>query len=379
MKNTQQWRDRLGYYLVGPNKFFNKALALIEHKRTRYPVEWVFNDSAYGSIDWTVPVQDSLPELYRRRAQQLRDNYDYLVLYFSGGADSTNILHAFIDNDIFLDEILMFMPKSFESQANNTDRSNANFYSEIQYSAFPILNKNKNKIHPNTRIRVQDFSPALIELFQKDNWFEIMPPGTNITITGVGRQAAQVTEPHILDLCYQGKHTAQIMGIDKPQVRYDGTNYYAYFTDLNAMHSTPIDPNQSEIYTNFYHTEFFYWNPSMPEIVVKQAQEIKRSCELNPAAKQMFGQRGLHIDRFKPFLHPVIYPPHIKIDFQTDKPSSQIIRPMDNWFWSTATDRVKNNYLETIAYLEANTESYDMINNSIQNGMNAHNSKFYQL
>jgi len=54
-------------------------------------------------------VSESLDFLYALRARQLREKYDYLVLYFSGGADSTNILKTFIDNNIFLDEIVMQM------------------------------------------------------------------------------------------------------------------------------------------------------------------------------------------------------------------------------------------------------------------------------
>ena len=79
MKTTQQWQDRLGYYLVGNKKFFNKSLALIEHSVTREPITWIFNDSAYGAINWTIPIETSLTELYRQRAQQLRNEYDYLV------------------------------------------------------------------------------------------------------------------------------------------------------------------------------------------------------------------------------------------------------------------------------------------------------------
>ena len=116
--------DQLGYYLVGQKKFYNKTLALIESFQTRYEPVWVFNNNVYGSIDWTIPITEDLPSMYKRRAQQLRDQYDYLVLYFSGGADSINILHAFIDNDIFLDEILFQYPKEVEQIFNNNDLSN---------------------------------------------------------------------------------------------------------------------------------------------------------------------------------------------------------------------------------------------------------------
>ena len=100
--------DRLGYYLVGQKKFPNKTHALLESKKSGLDISWIFNDSVYGNIDWSVPVNVPLMELYKARALQLRQQYDYLTLYYSGGADSTTVLHAFIDNNIFIDEILMW-------------------------------------------------------------------------------------------------------------------------------------------------------------------------------------------------------------------------------------------------------------------------------
>ena len=380
MKTTQQWQDRLGYYLVGNKKFFNKSLALIEHSVTREPITWIFNDSAYGAINWTIPIETSLTELYRQRAQQLRNEYDYLVLYFSGGADSTNVLHAFVDNNIFLDEIVVQYPGPVEQTFNNQDKTAGNYYSEIQFSAIPILNKLKNKLHPATKFRHQDIAKPVIELLQNDNWFESNQMGTNITIAGIARQAAQVTEPHILELCNKGKQVAQILGIDKPLVTLNGEDYYAHFLDVSAMHAPPVDLSQLEIYEKFYHAEFFYWTPNMPEIVVKQAQEIKKMCQNNSYTKSMIKQsQHIHVGALRPVLHPIIYPTIGKIEFEADKPESKLIRVQDRWFWSTADARIKDNYLSVIKYLRSKTESYDMNNNDIMNGFNGTNSKFYKL
>ena len=136
--NTQQYINRHGFYMVGNKKFFNKTLALLESSTSKLPVEWKFNHDAYGKIDWTVPIETNLEELYRLRAQQLRNQYDYLILHFSGGADSTNVLHAFVRNNIFLDEIVMQYPKAHDQVANGVDYSGNNQYSEIPFSAIPI-------------------------------------------------------------------------------------------------------------------------------------------------------------------------------------------------------------------------------------------------
>lgn len=373
--------DRLGFYRVGWKKFYNKTLALIESKNTGYEVEWIFNNSVYETIDWSVPIETDLLEIYRRRAQQLRDKYDYLMLYYSGGADSSTILRTFVENNIFLDEIVMQLPEPTRKTFNSFDTSEGNFYAELEYSALPYLNKIRNKIHPNTLIRYQDFAKPGLEILRKDDWFDIVPLCTNITISGVFRQVTQNSDRHILDLYDTGKSIAQILGIDKPLVYFSGNNYYSYFMDTSTYHYvSPVDFNDSALSQGKYSTEFFYWTPDMPEIVVKQAQNIKHNCELNPHAKFMASQILVrHISEYRPVIHPVIYPSDVTVEFQTEKPSSKIVRDMDRWFWETASTQVKGNYLAAIDYLKQHTNIKHTVNGSIENGLTGHISKFYKL
>lgn len=374
-------KDRLGYYLVGWKKFYNKTLALIESKKTGYDIQWVFNDHVYRKFDWSVPIETPLFEIYKQRAQQLRDKYDYLMLYYSGGADSSTILRTFVENNIFLDEIVMQLPEPVRQSFDPNDTSEGNFYAEIEYSAVPYLNKIKNKLDKRTLIRYQDFAKPGLELLENDNWFETIPLCTNITLSGVFRQIAQNKDYHILNLNDKGKSVAQILGIDKPLVYYDNLNYYAYFMDTSTYHYvSPIDFNETELSKINYHTEFFYWTPDMPEIVIKQAQDIKKFYEFNTQMRFMANEvLTRHISDYRDVLHPIIYPSDVTVEFQTEKPSSKIIRAMDQWFWDTASKRVQNNYLETIKYLGTVTDPKHMVNKDISFGVGAHKSYFYKL
>lgn len=374
-------QDRLGFYRVGFKKFSNKTLALIESNRTGYEVEWLFNNEIYSGIDWTVPIETPLFEIYKQRAQQLRNNYDYLMLYYSGGADSSTILRTFVENNIFLDEIVMQLPETVRQSFDPNDTSEGNFYAELEYSAVPYLNKIRNKLHPNTLIRYQDFSKPGLELLKQEDWLDTVPLCTNITLSGVFRQIAQNSDHHILNLYDTGKSIAQILGIDKPLVYFDGTDYYSYFMDTSTYHYvSPVDFNDSELSKGKYATEFFYWTPDMPEIVVKQAQDIKRNCELNPWAKFMASEILVrHISEYRPVLHPVIYPSDVTVEFQTEKPSSKIVRAMDRWFWETASTQVQGNYLNAIEYIKQKTNSKHMVKGDIANGIAGHKTKFYKL
>ena len=372
-------KDRLGYYRVGFKKFSNKTMALLENHRTGYELEWIFNDDVYGSIDWSIPIETPLMELYKRRAQQLREQYDYIVLYYSGGADSTNALHAFMDNNIFIDEIVMHLPEAVKTTLNGEDTSNLNYYSEVEYAAVAHLKKYKNSLHPNTKISINDFSKTGLELLDKEDWFDSSPLCLSVSISGILRQITQEYDGYHLKLQEKDKSIAYVLGIDKPLVYFDGVNYFCYFMDTSTYHYiSPVDFNKSGI--NNVSTEFFYWTPDMPEIVIKQAQDIKRHCEQNPWAKFMASEAlTRHISEYRPVLHPVIYPDYTCEQFQTEKPSTHIMRPMDNWFWQTATDNVKGNYLNTIKYLENNTNSKYMIKNDINYGIAAHKTKFYKI
>jgi hypothetical protein len=376
-------KDRLGYYLVGWKKFYNKTLALIESQTVGYQPLWIFNDDVYSSIDWSVPIDETLESIYTRRAVQLREQYDYLVLYYSGGSDSHNILYTFLKNNIFIDEIVMQIPEMDRNNLNGWDTSGRNVYGEIDAVATPQLQYLKNILNPNTKIRYQDISKPVLELLEKDDWFELHPTGNLISITGgVARQAVNMYDTTILSLASSGKQACQIVGVDKPLVYFDGTDYYAFFADNSAQHCSPVELNRDyyEIFHNHFVTEFFYWTPDMPEIVVKQAQEIKQACELDPSKQLLWTQTfSKHIGEYRTVMHPIIYPGVGTPSFQTDKPPSTIIREMDSWFWEIASSNAKNNYLQVMNYLKDNIESKHGIKNDIHNGIISTNSKFYKL
>jgi hypothetical protein len=348
-------KNRLGYYQVGLKRFYNKTLAFLESNQTGYHLEWIFNDDVYGSIDWTIPIEVPLTELYRLRAQQLRDTYDYLCLHFSGGADSSNILHAFIDNNIFLDEIVMFLPKSDVKNLNGTDKSNRNSFGEIEFEAKKRLHDYRNSIHPDTKIREFDIAEPTFELLNKDNWFEYNPFEVGYGIVQVAREYSTFKDFIKLASLYEGKSIAHIIGTDKPLIHYDGNNYYCYFADENAYHVPPVDYIQNRFLNNCF-TELFYWSPDLPEIVVKQAQEVKKHAEFDTHIRNMLSQTmNTHIEEYREILHPIIYPPHTEPKFQTKKGSfTTSQRRKEDWFWKVADRDVKYNYQNTLNYLKKN-------------------------
>jgi hypothetical protein len=373
-------KDNLGFYLVGWKKIYNKVLALIESKRTGYDIIWNFNDSIYSKFNWATPIELSLDELYRIRAQQLRNKYDYISLQFSGGADSTNVLHAFIDNNIFIDEIVMQIPEMDRKNLKDFDMSERNIYGEIEYVAIPYLKSLGFKLHPNTKIIMQDICKSALELFKNDDWIESHVPSGHVTISTMARQAMPIFDQTLLRLS-EKQNVCQLIGVDKPMVYFDGTEYYAYFADTSVTHANPTELSYENKRNNGFQTEFFYWTADLPEIVVKQAQVIKAACEVD-TAKQLLWKQALvkHLGEFRDTLDPIIYPAIPRPKFQTKKPSTILVgNSMDEWFWKTASADIQNNYIEGIKYLKTNILHTRGIDGDVANGFNSIKTRFYKL
>jgi hypothetical protein len=253
------------YWNVDGKKFHNKRDALIYSSKNGIGTDKInlhyfddvwknFNRSSLGKI--------KLNDLYRDRAQQLRDTYDYLILYYSGGADSHNILMTFINNNIHLDEICVKWPKILTDNKfytpNILDKSARNYWSEWDFAIKPSLDW-VSKNYPKIKISIKDYveNPEKIKiesLFEKMNF--VRPGGMLLnSITSDSEKNLRL------------RKIAHIYGIDKPLIAFKDNKFYMFFIDValdQAVHSN-IDPSG---------TECFYWTPNMPILAFEQAYQM---------------------------------------------------------------------------------------------------------
>mgnify|MGYP001465744704 CR=1 FL=1 len=68
----------------------------------------MFENKTFQNFDWSIEPAQSFKSLMKLRALQLRDSYPYLKFCFSGGADSTTVLKVFLENNIFINEIVVW-------------------------------------------------------------------------------------------------------------------------------------------------------------------------------------------------------------------------------------------------------------------------------
>ena len=127
-----------GYYQVGRKLFNKKFNALLEASVTHQPVMWNFNQAVFAKQAQMPRIGVPILELYKQRALQLRDKYDYLILAYSGGADSDNILKVFQQNNIYLDEVWCDWPSSLVEKSNYVI-SNGSVWSNLPWMSLQSL------------------------------------------------------------------------------------------------------------------------------------------------------------------------------------------------------------------------------------------------
>ena len=233
------------------------------HDKKLHDIRFHFHDDIFSQQDWTIEPSEPLEELYRQRAEQLRNQYEYLILGFSGGSDSTTILDTFVKNGIHLDEVVIFHTYKGEDGDKNS------FYNFETFNvAIPYLEKHlKDK---NTKITIIDQTDYTFGYWNTVNKFDFIHYNNyNFSPNNLARQYAKAN----LSVFDESKSVAYITGIDKPCIVYNEGETYFHFTDC-------IDTTVSYMYHDKGKTkhidEFFFWTPNFPKIVIKQSHVVKK-------------------------------------------------------------------------------------------------------
>lgn len=372
---------KFGFYIYKNKGFISKLDALtaaVTNGDQDPNIGWYFGDHVYDQFDWSVEPPGSITDLYAQRARQLRDTYDYIILLYSGGSDSHEMLHAFLDNNIPIDEIQTLHPAQLiggylEDKVIRPDDPMA-LAAEYEYRAKPMF-KWLAQNHPKIKLRVIDSSAMLIR--SDDNWW-------NDTLNSSWLHSwypAQFTAA-VLDAATNNQSdkqkTCMLWGNNKPFIQI--TNDYHLvngFTDFSRPYSAWIDSSGSK--RNIYF-EDFYWSLDAPLIPIKQSHLCLKKLQQelnNKNNKSVLSIKNDTSGKFREeWVKGVIYPHWDHRFFQSKK----IIRysgydNLDKNFYPFLP-KIENVNQEKIQFMQTRYKSIKNIDYNKPNLFFAHSKKY---
>lgn len=267
------------YYFSDGSKFKSKIETIKYANQTGLKPKFYYYDHIYEKIDWTIEPSQSLDYYYKEQAQRIRDNYDYVILAYSGGYDSTNILETFHFNNIKLDKIITVGALSQDIHFGVDTNHNG----ELYHNVFPYV----KELGLESITQVLDYTTS----FDKLNNFSISHYNEN----WVDKMGAWFSphnwfwldiQRHIVPPEYKNKKVALIFGKDKPTLFYSPEGKYQATTILNGMKLNGFHFRDTPCmsYSDMGHIEDitrinFYWDPTYPEILIKQLHVMKHVYE----------------------------------------------------------------------------------------------------
>lgn len=266
-----------GYWSVGEEVFFSKTEALIKAHSTRQRVKFHFNDHIYNTAKWGVEPQESIQQLYLQRALELRDKYDYLIILYSAGSDSTNMIKTFIDNNIKIDHVVSWGCKNHHW--GDLDLPNI----EITKAGSEIIKKIINmgiKFTFDNLLDTETFNKE----FRTSDW--ISRSGPTLSIGDVMKQLVCFQKKEYLELTKKGKKVCFLWGLERVSLNLIRGNYYLNFNDQilkGQAHKSRSSPNYP------IQHEYFYSGPDTTsiKILAKQAHLILNYLEKNFTEQQI--------------------------------------------------------------------------------------------
>ena len=363
-----------GYWGVNNHFFFNKVDCLRYATQIKdFKVAYHYYDSVFQSVKWDNEPNETLEQLYKKRAEHLRQKYSHVAVLFSGGADSTTVVDSFLNNNIPLDEIITHYPlKAIEKLKpffNKNDKKSSNTIFEYEEAAKPKLLEVAQK-HPNVKITVIDNTEYSIDAVMKSDLH-------NISIGGVG------TGPHLTGLRlaaermmkYHEKGKAVLVtGVDKPRMAYNPVSkkFGSWFDDISGHNGLHTDESMGGFMPSF---EAFYYTPDMPELWQKACYVMKRAIEPLVISRPPFYSDLIHrslvgstseiFNVHHIFFKQLLYKDWSASIFQAEKPGSIFFQDINHWCLGTnLTDQRFKDYhygqtLEFISGVDPKFIRYD--------------------
>lgn len=352
--------DLAGYYQVGPVKTYSKVESIDLHHRTRHHPEWRFNDAVFASYDWSQEPRATLAQLYQSRARQIRDKYDRVVIFYSGGIDSQNIIDSFVAAGCAIDEIAT-------TDYHSIDPDPMSFFNiEQTMVSFPYLEKLKGH-GVQFRHRRIDLTEMANDLIQDQKFFSdyIFYCNRGFGINRLAKARLRDAIPDYRQWIEQGLSVAFVWGVDKPRLYLEQDRFCLRFIDL--VIDIAVSPyTQMQAHPRHF-DELFYWSPDACDLLCKQGHVIKnflRNTQLDKLYQPHYGSAhllqkellklppisGRKISTQRDLINSLLYDQYSPTMFDSNNKVQTIFSDRDKPWLKDVT--VNEKYLDVLKYLE---------------------------
>ena len=206
------------------------------------------------NVDWSIEPKENLKELLKQNAQNIRDNYDYLILYFSGGSDSTTMVNAFLDNNIWVDEIVTIVYDGLDFPCFD-GKAASHYLKTKEYRGF----------YNTARLKVDN----ILNFIRSDNFLNDWTQNFSGAIHQLSRSSIDGLEKYgFVPTIFREGNIAHVFGVEAPKINKINDNYYIVHSLLPEMFFTGI------MYQH-YNVRFFS-NREFPKLYVKQAHMLAK-------------------------------------------------------------------------------------------------------
>ena len=261
MLNYHSW------YTVEDQQYYNKNQAFIAAGGDLSKIKLHFMEDYWDSVDWQSEPTETWQELYALRAQELRDKYNYVALWYTGGYDSHTILQTFIKNNITLDEIVIY------------DKNDMFVDSGILH-AMSTAYRVKRDHYPNLHVNIIKWDYSELGKLYKDwgnDWiYKII--GNHSRITKSTMHYTKTVFNHTQQTFRNDSNRCDITGHEKCKLYMYDNKWYTFFMDVDL--SNYVGSN----HVTFYFDKKIYvkqvynairWFESLPEFNPELVHDIQ--------------------------------------------------------------------------------------------------------
>lgn len=327
-----------GHYTVADQHYVNKLTAFAEALPRGWFPHWNYHDEAFSRVPWHIEPQETLEQLYADRARQIRSQYDYLMLSYSGGVDSHTTAESFVKNGIWLDRLMN--RSATESYLDTNSLDPANMGKEAVLAAKPQIERLR-QYQPNLQATFLTWGEDLARLWSQ----------THVNVDDYNFFSAHMIGKRFIHQFFpeveRSRRPGLIYALDKPVLFLIDGEYYMTFVDERVMphimNETDADPESP------FECIPFFWHPDAERILRKQAHVVIRWFEANPEYKDLltFPHRSQRHgpDAYNRIVSGLVYPSYDPGLWQTLKPKNVIWLEEETWWHRNPTNSGVANWL----------------------------------